>query len=69
MKNRYIWMTVLIDLAAMAVSYSYLLHEANAVSVAGYFGSVFYFAAFISANLDYLLNKLTATRKRKGTTT
>lgn len=67
MKNRYIWATVLFDMAVMAVSYSYLLREVNAVSVAGYVGSVFYLAAFLSANLDYLINKFT-THKKKGET-
>ena len=68
MKNRYIWATVLLDMAVMAVSYSYLLREVNAVSVAGYVGSIFYLAAFLSANLDYLINKVTATHKKKGET-
>ena len=66
MKNRYIWATVLFDMAVMAVSYSYLLREVNAVSVAGYVGSVFYLAAFLSANLDYLINKVTSTHHKKG---
>ena len=52
MKNRYIWETVLFDMAVMVVSYSYLLNEVNAVSVAGYVGSVLYLAEFISTNLD-----------------
>ena len=69
MKNRYIWATVLFDMAVMAVSYSYLLREVNTVSVAGYVGSVFYLAAFLSANLDYLINKVTATHhEAKGET-
>ena len=67
MKNRYILATVLFDMAVMAVSYSYLLREVNAVSVAGYVGSVFYLATFGSANLDYLINKFT-THKKKGET-